>query len=72
MMTHAFVIYDGWDEQDTLVGVEVIHAQLLVKRPADVALYRQRWERLTQMAIAGKEAREFISGLSADFSGRHG
>ena len=71
MMTHAFVIYDGWDEQDTVVGVEVIHAQLLVKRPADVALYRQRWERLTEMAIAGKEARNFLGGLSAGFSGGH-
>jgi transcriptional regulator with XRE-family HTH domain len=66
MLTHTFVIYDGWDEQDTLVEVDTIHAQLLVKRPADVDLYRQRWERLTQMAIAGEEAREFISGLNAD------
>jgi len=71
MMTHAFVIYDGWDEQDTVVGVEVIHAHLLVKRPNDVALYRQRWERLTEMAIAGKEARNFLGGLSAGFSGGH-
>jgi transcriptional regulator with XRE-family HTH domain len=64
-LTHAFIIYDGWDEQDTLVEVDTIHAQLFVKRPGDVDLYRQRWERLTQMAVAGEEAREFISGLSA-------
>jgi transcriptional regulator with XRE-family HTH domain len=72
MLTHTFVIYDGWDEQDTLVEVDTIHAQLLVKRPGDVALYRQRWERLTQMAIAGEQAREFISGLSADLRVRPG
>jgi transcriptional regulator with XRE-family HTH domain len=72
MLTHTFVIYDGWDEQDALVEVDTIHAQLLVKRPGDVALYRQRWERLTQMAIAGEEAREFISGLSAGLRGRPG
>jgi len=72
MMTHAFVLYDGWDEQDTVVGVEVIHAHLLVKRPNDVALYRQRWERLAEMAIAGKEARDFLGGLSAGFSRGHG
>jgi len=72
MLTHTFVIYDGWDERDTLVEVDTIHAQLLVKRPGDVALYQQRWERLTQMAIAGEEAREFISGLSADLRVRPG
>lgn len=65
MLTHVFVIYDGWDERDTLVEVDTIHARLLVKRPGDVDLYRQRWERLTQMALTGEEAREFIGGLSA-------
>ena len=72
MLTHTFVIYDGWAEQDTLVEVDTIHAQLLVKRPGDVALYRQRWERLTQMAILGEEARDFISGLSAGLGDRSG
>jgi transcriptional regulator with XRE-family HTH domain len=72
MLTHTFIIYDGRDERDTLVEVDTIHAQLLVKRPDDVALYRQRWERLTQMAIFDEEARAFISGLSADLRGRPG
>jgi transcriptional regulator with XRE-family HTH domain len=72
MLTHTFVIYDGWDEQDTLVEVDTIHAQLLVKRPGDVALYRQRWERLAQMAVVGEDAREFIGGLSAGLRGRPG
>lgn len=69
MLTHMFDIYEGWDEQDTLVEVDTIHAQLLVKHPGDVALYRQRWERLTQMALFGEEAREFIGGLSAALRG---
>ena len=72
MLTHTFVIYDGWDEQDTLVEVDTIHAQLLVKRPGDVALYRQRWERLSEMALLGEDAREFIGGLSAGLRGRPG
>jgi transcriptional regulator with XRE-family HTH domain len=72
MLTHMFVIYDGWDEQDALVEVDTIHAQLLVKRPADVALYRQRWERLAAMALLGDQAREFIRGLGADVRGRSG
>jgi len=65
MLTHAFVIYDGPGEQDALVSVETIHAHLVVKNPADVALYRQRWKLLNEMAIFGGEAQEFISGLTA-------
>src|SRR5207248_10228208 len=72
MLTHAFVIYDGRDEEDTLVSVETIHAQLIVQDPGDVALYRQRWERLAEMALAGDEARAFISELSAGLKGRAG
>jgi transcriptional regulator with XRE-family HTH domain len=70
MLTHAFVIYDGLDEQDTLVSVETIHAQLMVKNPGDVSLYRQRWERLTEMAIVDDEAREFISELNVRLKGQ--
>lgn len=72
MLTHAFVIYDSNDGHDPLVSVETIHAQLLVKSREDVAMYRQRWEQLTEMAILGPEAREFISGLSAELRGRAG
>jgi transcriptional regulator with XRE-family HTH domain len=69
-LTHSFVIYEGRDERDSLVEVDTIHALLLVKRPADVELYRQRWARLTQMAVFAEEAREFISGVSAHLRGR--
>jgi transcriptional regulator with XRE-family HTH domain len=72
MLTHTFIIYDGWDDRDTLVEVDTIHARLLVKRPSDVALYRQRWQRLTQMAIVEDEAREFIGELGASRVGRPG
>jgi hypothetical protein len=72
MLTHAFVIYDGQEDRDTMVSVETIHAQLIVKDPGDVALYKQRWERLSEMALTGDEAREFISELSADLKGRTG
>jgi transcriptional regulator with XRE-family HTH domain len=65
MLTHAFVIYDGRDERDALVSVETIHAHQIVKSPEDVALYRQRWELLAEMAIFGSEAYDFISGLAA-------
>jgi transcriptional regulator with XRE-family HTH domain len=72
MLTHAFVVYNDWDEQDTFVSVETVHARLLVRTPEDIALYRQRWERLAEMAIAGEEAREFIGQLRSGLSGREG
>jgi transcriptional regulator with XRE-family HTH domain len=70
MLTHAFVVYNDWGEQDTLVSVETVHARLLVRTPGDIALYRQRWERLAEMAIAGEEAREFIGQLRSRLRGR--
>lgn len=70
MLTHAFVIFDGWDPQDSLVSVETIHAQLIVKSPEDVAQYQQRWDQLSQMAITGDKAREFIGEIRADLKGR--
>lgn len=72
MLTHTFVICEGREERDTLVEVGTIHARLLVRRPSDVALYRDRWQRLTQMALFGEQAREFISGLSAGLTDQPG
>jgi transcriptional regulator with XRE-family HTH domain len=72
MLTHAFVVYNDWSEQDTLVSVETVHARLLVRTPGDIALYRQRWDRLAEMAIAGEEAREFIGQLRSGLSGSNG
>jgi len=69
MLTHAFVVYDGRDDQDRLVSVETIHAQLVVKDPGDVALYDQRWDRLAEMAIVGDEACAFIRDLGAALKG---
>jgi transcriptional regulator with XRE-family HTH domain len=72
MLTHAFVVYNDWSEQDTLVSVETVHARLLVRTPGDIALYRQRWDRLAEMAIAGEEAREFIGQLRSGLRGSNG
>jgi transcriptional regulator with XRE-family HTH domain len=64
MLTHAFVIYEGYSDEDTLVSIETIHAQLIAKSTQDIAMYRERWARLSEMAIFGENARRFIGELS--------
>jgi hypothetical protein len=70
--THGFVIFtvlgDDADEgkQDATVMVETIHANLTVRNPDDVSLYRTCWSRLEQMAIFGDEAQRLLAEITAD------
>jgi hypothetical protein len=71
--THGFVIFttpggDDADEekQDPTVMAEVIHANLIIKEPDDVALYQARWSLLQQMAIFDDEAQGFLAEIAAD------
>jgi hypothetical protein len=70
--SHSFVIFElPADEQDgedqhAIVTVETIHAYLTVNDPESIALYRERWSLLEQMAIFGDEARAFLGEVSAD------
>jgi transcriptional regulator with XRE-family HTH domain len=70
MLTHAFVIYEGRNENDALVSVETVHANLIVDDLDDIALYRKRWDRLQEMAITGDEARRFIRALGSGLKGQ--
>lgn len=55
--THPFVCYDELDDDhDPIVEVEAIHANLIVNDATNVAAYRERWSRLTEMAVFGDEA----------------
>jgi transcriptional regulator with XRE-family HTH domain len=65
-ISHGFVIFDGYDgdDQDGFVTVETIHANMTVSDPADVALYRNSWDLLHQMAIFEDEARAFLADLT--------
>lgn len=59
---HAFAIYEGEDDT-AMVHVETIHAALHANDPDDVALYRDRWERLRRMAVFDGDAQAFLNDL---------
>ncbi|MFC5828493.1 helix-turn-helix domain-containing protein [Nonomuraea insulae] len=79
-MTHAFVMFETDDpetahdgaareegedeERDTVVTVETVHANLVVKGDESVGLYRTRWSLLRQMAVFDDEARVFLSEVA--------
>jgi transcriptional regulator with XRE-family HTH domain len=80
--SHSFVILDagggtaegGTAEGGTAEGgtaeavvtIETVHANLTVKDPESIALYRTRWSLLQQMAVFGEEARAVLAGLAAE------
>jgi transcriptional regulator with XRE-family HTH domain len=61
--SHSFVIYDGHEEDDRLVTVEMVHRPVEVTDPGDVELYENRWALLRRMAFFDDEAREFLDAL---------
>lgn len=64
--SHGFVIYEGDEDEDRFVGVEIVHANLEIRATSDIGLYHDRWELLRQMAIFDDEARDFLARLSAE------
>ncbi|GAA2300510.1 helix-turn-helix transcriptional regulator [Glycomyces scopariae] len=71
--SHAFTIYEPADEAaDPTVNVEMIHANVQVFDPADVAAFRRRWDALDRSAIHDDEARSLLQGLVVELRGRDG
>lgn len=64
-LSHGFVIYEGHEEEETLVTVEAIHGQLAVTEPDDVRFYRGRWNLLRRSALFDEQARDFLTEISA-------
>lgn len=66
--SHGFVLFEMMehDENDAMVLVETIHANLVVNDPESIALYRTRWSLLEQMALHGDEARSFLAFVTSD------
>ncbi|MEO3804196.1 helix-turn-helix transcriptional regulator [Nonomuraea sp. B1E8] len=63
--SHGFVIYDR-DADGTVVSVDTIHANVAVRAPEDVDLYRERWRLLRRMAVFDDEAGRFLARVAAD------
>jgi transcriptional regulator with XRE-family HTH domain len=60
--THAFVFYDELDDDhDPFVEVEAIHANLIVNDATNIALYRERWSQLSEMALFGNDAQALFA-----------
>ncbi|MET9924223.1 MULTISPECIES: helix-turn-helix transcriptional regulator [unclassified Streptomyces] len=55
---HAFVIQD-----DRVVAVETVHAEVVVTEPRDVSLYVSKFERFSESAVSGDAMRALIEGI---------
>jgi transcriptional regulator with XRE-family HTH domain len=78
---HSFVIFESLrdepgeqeralpDAPGGFVTVETAHANLTVKDPKTVALYRRRWTLLADMAIYDEAARAFLESISCSLTG---
>lgn len=56
---------DGGSHEDTVVTVETVHANLVVKGAESVGLYNTRWSLLRRMAVFDDAARAFLSEVAA-------
>lgn len=67
-LSHSFMVYEFDDgDHDMFVEVETIHANLLVNSAEHVALYTQRWRKLSQMAIFDDDARKLLADMATEF-----
>jgi transcriptional regulator with XRE-family HTH domain len=66
---HGFVIFEpAGDEDDALVLVETVHANLTVGEASQVELYHRQWSLLARTAVYGAAARALLAEVAADIS----
>lgn len=64
---HGFTLYESdGTTGDSFVEVEVTHMRVIARDAEDVAIYRRQWSLLSEMALYGDAAREFLQRLGAD------
>ena len=62
---HGFTVIESADpEEDALVFVETVHANLTVSDKGQVSLYRRQWSLLEKTAVYGPEARELLTRIA--------
>ena len=62
--THAFTLYEpASDDDDVLINVEMIHADMQLSNVSDVYAFRRRWATLHGSALHGDEARAFLQEM---------
>jgi transcriptional regulator with XRE-family HTH domain len=63
---HGFTVIEPADpDEDALVFVETVHANLTVSDKGQVSLYRRQWSLLEKTAVYGPEARELLTSIAA-------
>jgi transcriptional regulator with XRE-family HTH domain len=64
---HGFVIFEpNGDEDDVIVMVETVHANLTVGEAIQVELYHRQWSLLAQTAVYGASARDLLAEIATD------
>jgi len=65
--SHGFAIYgDREAEGEPFVRMELIHGELTVSDPEDVAIYRERFSRLSEAAVFDEDARSLMTRIADD------
>jgi hypothetical protein len=65
--SHGFAIYgDRENDGEPFVRVEMIHGELTVSDPEDVAIYRERFSRLSEAAVFDEDARTLLARIADD------
>jgi len=57
---HGFTIYADRGEDDPFVSLELAHTYLTLNHPADVAFYRQLYQRMASAGARGADAAALI------------
>jgi transcriptional regulator with XRE-family HTH domain len=66
--THIFILTELAEE--TVIIIETITAELQVRDPRDIEVYREYLERLRRLAVWGDDAGQMISAISAELAER--
>ncbi len=65
---HGFNILGGLDaDAEAVVHVETLTRGLTITDPADVAAYRDAFDRLRKLAVTGEDAQTLLRQIAADF-----
>lgn len=65
--SHGFAIYGDREEgEEPFVRVELIHGEVTVSDPEDVAVYGERFSRLSAAAVFDKDARTLLAKIADD------
>src|SRR5437870_6034985 len=69
--SHGFAIYgDREDGEEPFVRVELIHGEVTVSDPEDVAIYRERVRRIGEAAVFDKDAWTLLAKIADDLRGK--